>query len=313
LPNFSRKKPLFRLWRIEKVIKIDISLKYTETTLIDTERYVCFGRIFAPSISDYLTIKKNRIMATKIALVTGGSRGLGKDMALTLASRGLDVIITYNSNSEEANEVVKSIKKMKRKAIAVKLNLLKVKSLDVFVEGIQKTLTTKFGTDKLDYLVNNAGMGATIPLDIATEENFDDFMNVHFKGVYFLSQKVLRIMNDNGGIINISTGTTRFCIPGYSIYASMKGAVEVLTRYIAKEYGARGIRANIVAPGPIETDFNGAAIRNSPQMKGFLSSMASLGRVGNPDDIGSVVAFLCSDDSKWVNGQRIEVSGGINL
>jgi NAD(P)-dependent dehydrogenase (short-subunit alcohol dehydrogenase family) len=249
----------------------------------------------------------------KIALVTGGSRGLGKDMALALAHKGLDVILTYNNNLEEANEVVKSIKKMGRKAVALKLNLLEIKKLDKFIESVSKTLETKFKTDKLDFLVNNAGMGATIPMAQVTEKDFDDFMNVHYKGVYFLTQKTLTIMNNNGGIVNISSGTTRFANPGYSIYASMKGAVEVLTRYIAKEYGSRGIRANIVAPGPVETDFNNAAIRNNPQMKGYLANITALGRVGQSDDIGSVVAFLCTDDSKWVNGQRIEVSGGINL
>jgi NAD(P)-dependent dehydrogenase (short-subunit alcohol dehydrogenase family) len=249
----------------------------------------------------------------KIALVTGGSRGLGKDMALSLANKGLDVILTYNSNGDEAQEVVKNIENLGRKAVAIKLNLLEIKGLDAFIANVSEVLSSKFGTDKLDFLVNNAGMGATIPMAQVTEENFDDFMNVHFKGVYFLTQKTLTIMNDNGGIVNISSGTTRFAHPGYSIYASMKGAVEILTRYIAKEFGARGIRANIVAPGPVETDFNNAAIRNNPQMKGFLSSMSPLGRVGQADDIGSVVAFLCSDDSKWVNGQRIEVSGGINL
>jgi NAD(P)-dependent dehydrogenase (short-subunit alcohol dehydrogenase family) len=250
---------------------------------------------------------------TKIALVTGGSRGLGKDMALTLANKGVDVVLTYNSNGDEAAEVVKSIEAMGRKAIALQLNLLKISTLSDFVATLSSALSNHFGTDKIDYLVNNAGMGETILMENVTEENFDDFMNVHFKGVYFLTQKMLLLMNDHGSIVNISTGTTRFCIPGYSVYASMKGAVEVYTRYVAKEYGARGIRANVVAPGPIETDFNGAAIRNNPQMKGFLGSLAALGRVGQADDIGSVVAFLCSDDSKWVNGQRIEVSGGINI
>lgn len=250
---------------------------------------------------------------SKIALVTGGSRGLGKDMALALANKGLDVILTYNQSAEEAAAVVKSIELLGRKAAAIQLNMLKVNTLDAFVAAVSQTLASQFDTDKLDYLINNAGMGATIPMAQATEENFDAFMNVHFKGVYFLTQKILTIMADNGGIVNISTGTTRFSLPGYSMYASMKGAVEVLTRYIAKEYGSRGIRANVVAPGPIETDFNNAAIRNNPQMKGFLAANAALGRVGQADDIGTVVAFLCSDDSKWVNGQRIEVSGGINL
>lgn len=238
---------------------------------------------------------------------------MGKDMALALANKGLDVILTYNQSAEEAAAVVKSIELLGRKAAAIQLNMLIINTLDAFVETVSQTLASQFDTDKLDYLINNAGMGATIPMAQATEEDFDAFMNVHFKGVYFLTQKILTIMADNGGIVNISTGTTRFSLPGYSMYASMKGAVEVLTRYIAKEYGSRGIRANVVAPGPIETDFNNAAIRNNPQMKGFLAANAALGRVGQADDIGTVVAFLCSDDSKWVNGQRIEVSGGINL
>jgi NAD(P)-dependent dehydrogenase (short-subunit alcohol dehydrogenase family) len=271
----------------------------------------CVIKIHGLFIYNSLFLKKTKM--AKIALVTGGSRGLGKDMALALAQKGLDVILTYNSNLDEANEVVKSIKKLGRKAVALKLNLLEIKKLDKFIESVSKTLETKFKTDKLDFLVNNAGIGATIPMAQVTEKDFDDFMNVHYKGVYFLTQKTLTIMNNNGGIVNISSGTTRFANPGYSIYASMKGAVEVLTRYIAKEYGNRGIRANIVAPGPVETDFNNAAIRNNPQMKGYLANITALGRVGQSDDIGSVVAFLCTDDSKWVNGQRIEVSGGINL
>jgi NAD(P)-dependent dehydrogenase (short-subunit alcohol dehydrogenase family) len=146
-----------------------------------------------------------------------------------------------------------------------------------------------------------------------TEEFFDNFMNIHFKGVYFLTQKLLSLMNDNGGVIFISSGSTRFNVPGYSVYASLKGAIEVLTRYVAKEFGSRGIRSNVVAPGAIETDFNNAAIRNSPERKKFLASLSPLGRVGQADDIGSVVAFLCTDDAKWINGQRIEVSGGVNL
>ncbi len=250
---------------------------------------------------------------TKIALVTGGSRGLGKDMALALANKGVDVVLTYNNNGDEAAEVVQRIEAMGRKAVALHLNLLKFNTLSDFSTTLAAALSNHFGTDKIDYLVNNAGMGATIPIEKITEENFDDFMNVHFKGAYFLTQKMLLMMNNNGSIVNISSGTTRFCLPGYSVYASMKGAMEVFTRYIAKEYGARGIRANVLAPGPIETDFNNAGIRSNPQMKGYLGSITPLGRVGQADDIGTVVAFLCSDDSKWVNGQRIEVSGGINV
>jgi NAD(P)-dependent dehydrogenase (short-subunit alcohol dehydrogenase family) len=250
---------------------------------------------------------------SKIAIVTGGSRGLGKDMALAIAGKGLDVILTYNSQSEAAREVVQTIEDMGQKAAALPLNLSKSGETHAFTAALSELLAQQFDGRKPDFLVNNAGMGATIPMTQATEAQFDEFLNVHFKGVYFLTQQLLPLMNDGGGIVNISTGTTRFCNPGYSIYASMKGAVEVLTRYIAKEYGPRGIRANVVAPGPVETDFNSAAIRNNPQLKERMAGLTALGRVGAADDIGGVVAFLCTDEAKWVNGQRIEVSGGINV
>jgi len=248
----------------------------------------------------------------KIAVVTGGSRGLGKDMALSLAKEGKDVIITYAGNAEAAADTVAAIAAMGRKAIALQLDL-KTDSPASFAQTLSSTLQNHFGTNTFDYLINNAGMGATVPFTEATDELFTDFLNVHFKGVYFLTQQCLPLLNDGSSIVNISTGTTRFCVPGYSVYASMKGAIEVFTKYLAKELGSRGIRANVVAPGPIETDFNNATIRNNPQMKGALSGLSPLGRVGNADDIGSVVAFLCSDAAKWINGQRIEVSGGINI
>lgn len=252
-------------------------------------------------------------MATKIALVTGGSRGLGKDMALSLASKGTDVILTYNSNKEKAEDVVAEINGMGRKAAAIAFDAANVSALDAFVKEVAATLQSSWGVDSFDYLINNAGVGATIPMKDVTEDAFDNLMNIHLKSVYFLTQKSLPIINDGGCIVNISSGTTRFCVPGYSVYSSMKTAIETFTKYVAKENGERGIRANVVAPGPIETDFNNAAIRNNPQMKGFLSSQSPLDRVGNADDIGSVVAFVCSEEAKWINGQRIEVSGGINL
>jgi NAD(P)-dependent dehydrogenase (short-subunit alcohol dehydrogenase family) len=249
----------------------------------------------------------------KIALITGGSRGLGKDMALRLGEKQRDVIITYNNNRQDAETVVAQLHGMGVKAAALQLDLAAPKALDGFVQQVQTALSETFGGARLDFLVNNAGMGATIPFAQATEADFDNFMNVHFKGVFFLTQKLLPHLNDGGSIINISSGTTRFAVPGYSMYSSMKGAIEVLTRNMAKELGSRGIRVNVVAPGPVETDFNNAAIRNNPQSKGYMASNTALGRVGVAEDIGSVVAFLCSDDSRWVNGQRIEVSGGINL
>ena len=252
------------------------------------------------------------MLTTKIALVTGGSRGLGKDMALSIARKGMDVIITYHSKEEEAKRVVEQIKEIGRNAAALNLDMGVFSSLDSFIKKVSDCLQSNWGVSSLDYLINNAGMGATVPFEKVTEELFNDFMNVHFKGIYFLTQKMLPHINNGGGIINISTGTTRFSNPGYSVYASMKGAIEVFTRYVAKELGARGIRANVVAPGPIETDFNSAVISSNPEIKNRLSSLTPLGRVGHADDIGGVVAFLCTDDAKWINGQRIEVSGGLN-
>lgn len=252
-------------------------------------------------------------MITKIALVTGGSRGLGKDMALALANKGIDVVLTYNTNQAEAEKTVHDIIAKGRKAASLQLDMSDIKSLDSFITQLTSTLQNNWNATKFDYLINNAGVGATVPIENVTEEIFDNLLNIHFKGVYFLTQKSMPLLNDNGGIVNISSGTSRFCVPGYSVYSSMKGAVEVFTRYTAKELGARGIRANVVAPGPVETDFNNAAIRNNPQMKSFLGTQTALGRVGQADDIGTVVAFLCTDEARWVNGQRIEVAGGINL
>ncbi len=250
---------------------------------------------------------------TKIAIVTGGSRGLGKDMATSIALKGIDVILTYRSNEADALQTVQSIKAIGQKAVAIQLDMTDSTSIDRFVQQVLESLQTNWNTDRFDFLVNNAGMGATVPFLEVTEAMFTDFLNVHFKGIYFLTQKFVPYINEGGRIINISSGTTRFAHPGYSVYASMKGAIETFTKYLAKELGPKGIGANVVAPGPVETDFNNAAIRTNPQMKAALSSLTPLGRVGAANDIGSVVAFLCTDDARWINGQRIEVSGGINV
>ncbi len=252
------------------------------------------------------------LVSTKIALVTGGSRGLGKDMAISIAKKGTDVILTYRTNEAEAQQTVQEIEALGQKAITLQLDMRDFSSLDGFVQQTLDALQSNWNTGSFGFLINNAGMGTTVPFLQVTEELFTDFLNVHFKSIYFLTQKFVPHINEGGRIINISTGTTRFSNPGYSVYASMKGAIEVFTKYLAKELGVKGIGANVVAPGPVETDFNNAAIRNNPQMKGVLSSLSPLGRVGAADDIGSVVAFLCTDDAKWINGQRIEVSGGIN-
>ncbi len=249
----------------------------------------------------------------KIALVTGGSRGLGKDMALRLAENGLDVILTYNSKADEAQNVVAQIEQGGQKAAALQLNTGELKSFDAFIDQLKKTLIDKFGTDKIDFLVNNAGIGGYKLIEEVTEDFFDELLNIHFKGVYFLTQKTLPLINDGGGIVNVSSGLTRVSLPRSSAYAAMKGAIEVFTRYLAKEYGPRGIRANTIAPGAILTDFGGGHLRASEQLQKMVSDITALGRPGEADDIGGVVAFLCTDAAKWVNGQRIEISGGMMI
>jgi NAD(P)-dependent dehydrogenase (short-subunit alcohol dehydrogenase family) len=246
----------------------------------------------------------------KIALVTGGSRGLGKNMAISLAKKGLDVILTYNSKKDEAAEVVKEIEQLGCKAVALQLDVADSKSFDGFIAAVSTSLQAIFGVDKFDFLINNARTALYALFTETTEEQFDIAMNIHFKAPYFITQKALPIMNDGGGIVNISSGLARFSFPGSSAYGAMKGAIETLTRYQAKELGNRGIRANVVAPGAIETDFGGGRVRDNKEINDHVASITALGRVGLPDDVGGVVAFLCTDDAKWVNAQRIEVSGG---
>ena len=249
----------------------------------------------------------------KIALITGGSRGLGKDMALRLAERGNDVVITYNTRAEDAAALVAAIEQNGCKAAALQLNTGAVGSFGNFVAALKEVLQSHFGATQVHYLVNNAGISSYTPIPDVTEEIFDDLLNIHFKGVYFLTQKLLPLMADGGGIVNISSGLTRVSVVGSSVYASMKGAIEVLTRYMAKELGPRGIRANVVAPGAIMTDFGGGRLRSSEQIQQMVSNITALGRPGVAEDIGGVVAFLCSDDARWVNAQRIEASGGMQV
>lgn len=249
----------------------------------------------------------------KIALVTGGSRGLGKDMVLNLAKKGIDVILTYNSKQEEAEAVVKQLEEMGQKAVALKLNVGDSKSFDSFFAELSPKLQEKFNAKKFDFLVNNAGIGADQSFETTTEEVFDELMNIHFKGVFFLSQKALPLLNDGGRIINISSGLARFSFPGKAAYGAMKGAIETLSRYMAKELGSRGIAVNVVAPGAIATDFGGGVVRDNAEVNKGVASVTALGRVGQPEDIGGVVAFLCTEEGRWINGQRIEVSGGMML
>jgi NAD(P)-dependent dehydrogenase (short-subunit alcohol dehydrogenase family) len=234
-------------------------------------------------------------------------------MALRLAQDGNDVIITYLSEKEQALAVVAKIETLGQRAAALQLDVEKIAYFGEFVRLVKQMLADQWDRDGLDILVNNAGIGATIPFENATEDDFDQLMNIHFKGVYFLTQKALPLLRGNGRIINISSGSTRFCISGYSIYASMKGAIETLTRYLAKELGPRGITVNVLAPGAIETDFNHAAVRSNPQLNAFIASQTALGRVGQAEDIGCIVAFLASENAHWITGQRIEASGGMFL
>ncbi len=249
----------------------------------------------------------------KIALVTGGSRGLGRDMAINLAKKGIDVVLTYNTNKTEADKVVAEVERAGQKALALQLDTSNVKTFDTFFTTLKTALPETFGSDHFDFLINNAGTALYAPFAETTEEQFDAALNIHYKGVFFLTQKALPVLNDGGRIINISSGLARVSLPGSSAYGSMKGAVEVLSRYLAKELGSRGIAVNVVAPGAIETDFGGGRTRDDAAINKHIASVTALGRVGLPDDIGGVVAFLCTDDAKWINGQRIEVSGGMML
>lgn len=250
---------------------------------------------------------------TNIALVTGGSRGLGKNAALKIAQKGLDVIITYRSNKEEADAVVSEIKAMGQKAAAFQLDTKDIKSFDAFIKEVTTHLADNTGSTNIDYLINNAGTALYSPITEVTEEQLDDMVDIHFKGVFFLTQKLLPFINDGGGIVNVSSGLARFATPGSSVYGSIKAGVEMLTKYMAKELGSRKIKANVIAPGAIETDFGGGRVRDNEEINAMVAGATALGRVGLPDDIGGVVAFLCTEDARWINGQRIEVSGGMFL
>ena len=250
---------------------------------------------------------------TKIALVTGASRGLGRDMALRIAQRGLDLLLTYHTQKEAAEAVAAEIRETGRKAGVLRLDTRDTSSFGAFFEQAARYLEDTYGQARFDVLVNNAGTGIYKPFVETTEADFDEMLQVHLKGVYFLTQKALPYLNDGGRIINISSGLARFTFPGSSAYASMKGGVDVFTRYLAKELAGRKITANSVAPGAVGTDFgNGENLRNLKKRE-LVTGLTALGRVGVPEDIGGVVAFLCTDDARWINGQRLEVSGGIML
>lgn len=249
----------------------------------------------------------------KIALITGSSRGLGKNMALQLASNGADVVVTWRSRKDEAENVCRKIQELGRKSVHLELNTAIISSFASFSTQLGSVLREVWKCDKFDFLVNNAGIDVHSPFGQTTEKQFDDLLNVHLKGVYFLTQTLLPQISDGGRIICVSSGLTRFAIPGYTAYASMKGAIEVFVKYLAKELAQRRITANAIAPGAIDTDFTRPAFEQNPQLKEFIESQTALGRVGIPDDIGGLVAFLCSEEGRWLNAQRIEASGGMFL
>lgn len=250
---------------------------------------------------------------TRIALVTGASRGLGRSTALKLAEQGVDVIFTYKESENDAHELMRQIDALGARAVALRLDLADSRSFGAFTEHVKTSLANSWQREKFDYLVNNAGIGFQAPFAETTEEQFDLLVDVHLKGTFFLTQKLLPLLNDGGRIVNTSSGLARFTFPGYAAYAAMKGGIEVLTRYMAKELGSRGITVNTIAPGAIETDFGGGTVRDNLQVNASIAEVTALGRVGLPDDVGGAVAALLSDGNNWVTGQRIEVSGGMML
>jgi NAD(P)-dependent dehydrogenase (short-subunit alcohol dehydrogenase family) len=248
-----------------------------------------------------------------ISLVTGGSRGLGRNTAVSIARHGGDVILTYRAAADEARTVVSEIEAMGRKAFALQLDVADTSSFKRFASAVRDTLSKTWGRDTFDHLVNNAGQGELGSIADTTEAQFDALFNTHIKGVFFLTQGLLPLLADGGRIVNFSSGLTRIALPGFAAYAAAKGAIETLTLYMAKEFGSRGITANCVAPGAIETDFLGGAVRDTPDFNKHIASTTALGRVGLPDDVGPMVASLLGPDNRWITAQRIEVSGGQSL
>lgn len=250
-------------------------------------------------------------MTRKIALITGGSRGLGKNAALKLAKKSSDIILTYHSKQQEAQAVVAEIEALGGRAVALQLDVSDSSCFDAFAAEVKKQLKTHWQRDSFDYLLNNAGIGIHASFEETTEAQFDQLVNIQFKGPFFLTQKLLPLLANGGRILNVSSGLARFSLPGFAAYAAMKGAMEVLTRYQAKELGTRGIAVNIIAPGAIETDFGGGVVRDNQEMNAMVASQTALGRAGLPDDIGDAIAAILSDETGWINAQRIEVSGGM--
>ncbi|MFD1696537.1 SDR family NAD(P)-dependent oxidoreductase [Roseibium aestuarii] len=248
--------------------------------------------------------------SSKIVLITGGSRGLGRSTALMCARKGLDCILTWHSKEAEAARVVAEIEALGGRAVALQLDTGNVSAFPAFTEALKKTLHDTWQRSTFDALVNNAGVGSYNSLAETTEDQFDTLMNIHFKGVFFLTQSLMPLIEDGGQILNVSSGLARFALPGYGAYAAMKGAVEVLTRYLARELGPRRIAVNTIAPGAIATDFGGGRVRDDADLNRMVAGMTAMGRVGLPDDIGGAVSTILAGDMGWMTGQRLEISGG---
>lgn len=246
-----------------------------------------------------------------VALITGGSRGLGRSAALHLARHGIDTLITYRTQKTEAEAVVQEVHALGGRSAALQLDVGDSSQFPSFVQTLRTVLAEQWQRNHVDHLINNAGMGIHAPMASTTEAQFDELMRVHLKGPFFLTQALLPLLADGGSVLNVSSGLARFSLPGYGAYAMMKGGIEVMTRYMAKEFGARGIRVNTLAPGAIETDFGGGAVRDRAELNQFVASVTALGRAGLPDDIGAAMAALVGQDMRWVNGQRVEASGGM--
>jgi len=250
---------------------------------------------------------------SRVALITGGSRGLGRNAALHLARDGVDIVLTYRSRGDEAQSAVREVEALGQRAVALQLDVGQSGSFAEFAARLKQVLQSVWGRGQIDILINNAGMGGYASFAETTEAEFDDLMAVHFKGPFFLTQALLPLIADGGRILNVSSGLARFALPGHAAYAAMKGAVEVLTRYLARELGPRRIAVNAIAPGAIETDFGGGAVRDNKALNDYVASLTAQGRAGLPDDIGAAVAALLRPDNGWMTGQRVEVSGGMLL
>jgi NAD(P)-dependent dehydrogenase (short-subunit alcohol dehydrogenase family) len=247
----------------------------------------------------------------KLAVVTGGGRGIGRSTALALAKSGVDVVVTYREQEAPARDLASEVEQLGRKAAVLPLDIAVVSGFYAFVSALRQVLQATWSREHVDFLVNNAGTGLTAPIVDTTEAQFDQLLAVHLKGVFFLTQALLPVIADGGRIVNVSSGLTRFALPGYAAYAAMKGGVEVFTRYLAKELGPRGIAVNTIAPGAIASDFGGGVVRDNPELNKMIAQQTALGRVGVPDDIGPLIASLLTSGSPWVNAQRIEASGGM--